>query len=123
MRRLPSRGARHEVVARLDPIRQRVADIHPGVAEGGELPVENADDAGGVIAVEHDVVESVIVVRHADRLLRGDVGLEPPHDYRPARHVPRASLAIAFTPALDLPPRIAGAFAEMLEPGGAVVHL
>src|ERR1700689_404522 len=78
VRWLTTQRVERGVVVGLYPVGHRAAEIHHRIAERAHLPIEHTDDVERVRGVEHHVVESVIVVDHADGGLAGGLLLCKP---------------------------------------------
>ena len=104
------------MVVGLHPVGQRRAEVHERVADGRELPVEDADDARGVRRVQDEVVEAEVVVDQHVRPVGRLVRVEPGHRRLEVADVGRAGPAVAAGPALDLAPDVALAAVEPGEP-------
>src|SRR3990167_3052413 len=108
----------------LDPVGKGVAQIHQRVADGGQFPVQHADDLHRVLWVEDHVIEAVVVV-HDGRLGVGGRHLvfQPGLDRLPQRCVRGQGLLVARAPATDLALYIAFRFAQVAETAGGVVDV
>ena len=83
-----------------DPVGQRAAEVHQRVADGGHLPVEDADDPQSGRRREHQVVEAEVVVDQAAGDVAGLVLVEPGDDVATSRRCRRcAALAEPVGPA------------------------
>ena len=82
-------------------------NVGEGVTDGGELPVEDADDAGRVTLRENQVVEPEIIVNKHPTDIGGLARLEPGHDRLEGADVRGPGRPIARRPARDLPADIA----------------
>jgi L-alanine-DL-glutamate epimerase-like enolase superfamily enzyme len=63
--RLATHKLHRRWVGRFDPVGEGVAQVHQRVAEGGQLPVQHADDLHRVVRVKNHVIEAVVVVHDA----------------------------------------------------------
>ena len=94
-----------------------VAEVRERVAEGGELPVQDCDDArlGGM----HDgIAEPVVPVHHHRLGGGGNVPREPLHQRVHLRNVLGAGRNVLLAPARDLALVVVAGPAEGLEPDG-----
>src|SRR5699024_9095085 len=75
---------------------------HEGVADRGQLPVEDPDDAGRVAGVEDEVVQPEVVVDQRVRVVCGDPLDQPGHGLLEVRYVRGAGGPEALDPLVHL---------------------
>ncbi|CRS20361.1 hypothetical protein PAERUG_P48_London_17_VIM_2_01_13_05483 [Pseudomonas aeruginosa] len=111
-------------VAGFHPVGEGIAEVHQRIAEGGQFPVQHADDLHRVFRVEDHVVEAVVVVHDARLVVIGRLlVLEPGLDRFPERRVGGQGLLVAVGPAGDLALHVAVRSAQVGQSAGGVVDV
>ncbi|MNZ62040.1 hypothetical protein D3C78_801530 [compost metagenome] len=107
-----------------DPVGEGVAQVHQRIAQGGQFPVEHADDLHRVVRVEDDVVEAVVVMHDAGgRVVGRHLVVEPGFHRLPLWRIGGQGLLVAIAPAFDLARHVAFGLAEVTQAVGVVVDL
>ena len=98
-----------------------VGEVHQGVAQRGELPVEHGHDArlGGV---PHHVVQAVVAVHQGGGVLRRHPLAQPGHEVLHGGDGRGLAGAVLARPALELALHIGALAPEIAQATGAVVH-
>ncbi|MNZ69755.1 hypothetical protein D3C78_880660 [compost metagenome] len=105
-----------------DPVGEGVAQVHQRIAQGGQFPVQHADDLHRVVRIQDHIVEAVVVVDDARRrVVGGHFVVEPGLDRLPLWRVRGQGFFITVAPALDLPGDIAFRLAQVGQAAGRVV--
>ena len=95
------------------PPRQQRAQVGKGIAERTHIPVEHGNDAARIVAVQHDVVQLVVVVDQRRRALRRLVAPQPVIDRVHRRQLLQFGRLPAPPPPLDLSADEAGRPAQI----------
>ena len=111
-------------IIRLHPVRERVAQVHQGLTQGTDFPVEHRLYFGRIPVAEDNVINTVIAVQDGVMATSGwHVCLEPMADIAESAYIRRDDTFITAVPAQNLALHIPLWFPKVFQARCKVIHL